>query len=74
MAKQGKENCGEVAARWEADVKTACVFCRQRDVVSMKPLNHTIQRMRASRFAQSRIGSRRRLALTADGGRWARAL
>src|SRR4051812_24354671 len=34
--------------------------------------NHTIQRMGASRLAQSQSGSPRRLAPTADGGRSAR--
>jgi len=33
--------------------------------------NHTMQRMRASRSAQSQFGSPWRLARTADGGRWA---
>jgi hypothetical protein len=32
-------------------------------------LNHTIQRMGASRSGQSKVGSRWRLAPTADGGR-----
>jgi len=31
--------------------------------------NHTIQRMRASRLAQSQFGDLRRLARTADGER-----
>ena len=32
--------------------------------------NHTMQRMGASRLAQLQFGSARRLAPTADGGRW----